>query len=93
MGELPISLSLDAHTAEGLKREAKLQHEDINVVAEKAIKLYVDRLDAERGMLRDLAAEADKGEFISSEAMLRWMRELEDNPDAPPPDPDILPHK
>ena len=43
-------------------------------------------------MLREAEAEADKGAFISQEAMMRWMDSWNDDgePELPMPEPDIF---
>ncbi|MFM8607984.1 MAG: type II toxin-antitoxin system ParD family antitoxin [Hyphomicrobiales bacterium] len=52
------------------------------------------RRDQERGTLdvrlREAIAEADKGEFISAEAIHRWMEQLDKDGEAAPPAPDVF---
>jgi hypothetical protein len=40
-------------------------------------------------LLDDLERQADEGFFVSEAAMTAWFDSLDDDPDAPPPPPDI----
>ena len=90
MGEVPLSLHVTAKLKGDLEQEAERQHVSADDIAEEAISWYIESQERERQILRERAAEADKGVFISSEAMLAWMEELETNIDAPAPKPDIF---
>jgi antitoxin ParD1/3/4 len=52
------------------------------------------RRDQERGLqdrrLRAAISEADHGEFVSAEAIHRWMAQLDSDPDAEPPEADVF---
>ncbi|WP_274626706.1 CopG family ribbon-helix-helix protein [Arvimicrobium flavum] len=90
MGEMPLSLRLDAETVEGLKREAALQDVALDDIASQAIKSYLDCQERERLLIQQRTVEADKGVFISSEAMMRWVEDLFDGKRTPPPQPDVF---
>lgn len=90
MGEVPRSLHMDADISRRLDEEAQRQSVSADSIAEQAIERYLVDQDVERRILRQRAAEADKGVFISAEAMLRWMEELDDDIDAPAPKPDVF---
>lgn len=93
MGEMPVSLRLAERTVEALNREAELQKVEPDDVAQRAIQSYLDFQERDREIMRQRIAEADKGVFISEEAMMRWMDQLEDDIDAPPPKPDVFIHR
>jgi predicted transcriptional regulator len=93
MGELPVSLRLDEQTVEALRREAKLQHIEPDEIAQRAIQGYLDFHERERVILREQTAEADKGIFISEEAMTRWVESWGTDHGLPAPEPDIFPEK
>jgi hypothetical protein len=40
--------------------------------------------------LRAAISEADHGEFVSAEAIHRWMAQLDSDPDAEPPEADVF---
>ena len=93
MGELPLALHLDENTRRGLEKEARLRDVPESAVAEEAIRAFLNRQAWMRRDIEEAVREADKGVFISEEAMLAWMDRLEDDPDAPPPEPDIFPNR
>ncbi len=45
---------------------------------------------AERRLLKERIAEADKGVFISAEAMHRWIKSWGTENELPPPKPDVF---
>jgi hypothetical protein len=46
--------------------------------------------EAERRLLKERIAEADKGVFISAEAMHRWIESWGTENELPPPEPDVF---
>jgi predicted transcriptional regulator len=60
-------------------------------IVKEAVAAYVDEHRAYKAAVQEALAEADKGVFISGEAIHAWLDELRTNPDAPDPDPDIFP--
>ena len=59
-------------------------------LAQRAIRGYLTYQEREREILRERIAEADKGVFVSSEAVLEWMKKIESDPAAPFPEPDTF---
>ncbi len=51
---------------------------------------FLKRSEAERRLLKERIAEADKGAFISSEAMHRWIESWGTENELPPPEPDVF---
>lgn len=51
---------------------------------------FLDIYANKREAMAVATAQADKGVFISLEAMLDWMERLDANPDATPPEPDVF---
>jgi predicted transcriptional regulator len=60
-------------------------------IVKEAVAAYVDEHRAYKAAVQEALAEADKGVFISGEAIHAWLDELRTNPDAVDPDPDIFP--
>lgn len=85
-----IALSLDDDTKLRLEAEAQWQSQTEAEVASDAIKSYLDRQSHLRRALEAASAEADKGVFISSEAMMGWVKDLFDGKKTPPPEPDVF---
>jgi hypothetical protein len=52
---------------------------------------FLESSEAERRLLKERVAEADKGIFISAEAMHRWIESWGTGCELPPPEPDIFP--
>ena len=90
MGEVPLSLHVTAQLKEELEQEARLQRIEPEQLVQHAIRLYLDDQEVERKIMRERVAEADKGVFVSEEAMLLWMDQLDEDIDAPPPKPDVF---
>lgn len=90
MGEHQLALHIDSETKQRLEAEARWQRQSEAEVATDAIKAYLDRQAQLRKTLEAAAAEADKGAFISSEAMMPWVKNLLDGKKAPPPEPDVF---
>lgn len=88
MGE--ALLRLDDEVLQGLAREASLAETSESALANTVIHAFLEAQDARRRLLAERRAEADKGEFISEEAMLDWMDRLDQDPNATPPEPDTF---
>lgn len=93
MGEVPLSLHVEAELKKKLDDEARLQKISVESIAENAIKRYLEIREHERQILRERVAEADRGVFISEEAMNRWIESWDTENELPPPEPDIFPDK
>lgn len=91
MGEVPLSLHVDAKLKKELEQEARLLKVSESEIAERAIEAFLNLQAHKRDVIEAAVAEADKGVFISSEAILDWMERLEVDINAPPPKPDIFP--
>lgn len=91
MGEVPRSLHMDAELSRRLDEEARRQDVSADSIAEEAIEQYLDFEARKREMIRTALAEADKGVFISEEAMSRWVESWDTDNELPPPKPDIFP--
>ena len=84
------SITIGPQIKDDLEREARLQKVSAADLAERAIKGYLAYQETERKILRERIAEADKGVFVSSEAVLEWMKKIESDPAAPFPEPDTF---
>ena len=90
MGQHQLALDIDNDTKQRLEAEARWQDQSEAEIATDAIKAYLDRQTHLRNAIEAAAAEADKGAFISSEAMMRWVKDLFDGKKTPPPPPDVF---
>jgi len=90
MGGVPLSLHVDAQLKERLDNEARLQNLSADDLAQRAIEDFLELQEREREILRERLAEADKGVFISGEAMHRWIESWGTDNELPPPEPDVF---
>src|SRR5262249_41051924 len=73
--------------------EEAAESEDVSAsdMASEAIEAFLYARDARRRDLRAAIAEAEKGIFVSSEAVERWMASWDTDHELPMPEPDIFP--
>lgn len=91
MPTTPFSIRLDSEIKARLEKEAELEDRSAGYVAQKAIEDYLDAKDFFRSEMEAAIAEADKGIFISGEAVHRWIESWDTENELPPPEPDIFP--
>lgn len=91
MGEVPLSMHVDAELKERLEEEARELSITPDALVGRAIESYLEVRGAERESLKQRVAEADKGVFISGDAMHRWIASWDTDEELPPPEPDIFP--
>ena len=90
MGERPLSLHLEDRLRQSLEEEARLRDVPEADVAEEAIREFLDRQAWLRREIAEAVQEADKGVFISQEAMDRWVDGWGTGNELPPPEPDVF---
>lgn len=93
MTSVPFTFRMDVDTKTRLEKEAELEDRSASNIAQRAIERYLDAKAYKRECIREAIAEADKGIFISEEAMMAWMRSWGTDNELPPPEPDIFPDK
>jgi predicted transcriptional regulator len=87
----PFSLRLSPEIKERLDAVADSEDRSSSYIATKAIEAFLDARDAKDRAIREAIAEADKGIFVSSEAVDRWMESWGTDNELPMPEPDIFP--
>jgi predicted transcriptional regulator len=91
MASVPFPLRLESQLKDRLEEAAQNEDRSAVEMASRAIKVFLDARDARRRDLEDAIAEADKGIFVSSEAVERWMASWDTDHELPMPEPDIFP--
>ena len=91
MASIPFSLRIDSELKELLEAEARLEDRSAAYILQQAAREYIDRKSQFRDMVRGLEQEADKGVFISSVAVRKWIAARETSKPLPFPAPDIFP--
>ena len=89
MAESPVSLQVTV-SKQRIDEVARWNNITADELAQRAIESYLDIQESERLILEERIAEAEKGVFISSEAMLRWVKSWGTDNELPPPEPDIF---
>lgn len=91
MSAIPFSLRLDPAIKERLDAEAKRINRPSSWLATQAIEAMLEARAAKEEAIRLALIEAEKGEFISSEAMHRWIDSWGTENELPEPEVDIFP--
>lgn len=91
MPSATFSMRLDTKTKTALETEARRQDRSSAYIAKEAIESYLDKQAYKRESLAAAIAEADKGVFVSGEAVDRWMESWDTDTELPRPEPDIFP--
>jgi predicted transcriptional regulator len=87
----PFSVRLDDDLKVRLDKQAQRENRSSGFIVQQAIERYLDAHDTFYRDMDAAIAEADKGVFISEEAMHRWMASWDTDNELPPPEPDIFP--
>ena len=93
MGSTPYSIRLDDDLREALEREARAEDRPAAQLAVRAIRDMLAAKAAKREALAAAMAEAEKGVFISSDAVNAWLDSWDSPEELPVPQPDILPSR
>ncbi len=91
MSSVTFSMRLDPATKQALEDTAKALDRTPSYLANKAIEVYLEARTEKRQAILEAIAEADKGYFISSGSMHRWMDSWDTDNELPRPDVDIFP--
>jgi predicted transcriptional regulator len=86
-----LSVILSSKIRERLDAVAEREDRSASDVASSVIEAFLDARDARDDAIRKAVAEADKGIFVSQEAVHRWMDSWDTENELPMPEPDIFP--
>ena len=87
----PYTLRLDDALREALEQEAALEERPAAQLASRAIRQMVETKAAKRATIQAAVEEADKGAFISEQAMDAWIDSWDSEHELPMPSADITP--
>jgi predicted transcriptional regulator len=93
MSTTPFSMRIDTDIKARLERRAELEDRSAGYIVQKAVSEYLDAKDYMIKCFREAEVEADKGIFISEQAMDVWVRSWDTDDELPPPEPDVFPAK
>ena len=91
MATVPFSLRIDPSTKALLEQEAKRGDRTPSYLANKAIKNFLQARTAKRKAIKEAIKKADKGVFVSEEAVDVWVDSWGAENELPVPEPDIFP--
>ena len=86
-----LSVILSSEIRERLDAVAESEDRSASDIASSVIEAFLDARDARDEAIREAVAEADKGIFVSQEAVHRWMDSWDTENELPMPEPDIFP--
>ncbi len=92
MTNSPYTIRLDETLKKALEYEAALEERPPAQLAVRAIRAMVQARQAKRDAITTALQEAEKGRFISSDAMLAWIDSWDSQNEKPEPSTDIEPH-
>ena len=84
-----LSLRIDANLKKSLEEEARRERRSASWLAIEAIEALLRGREEKRAAIRAALDEADRGVFISRDAMDAWISSWDSDPAVPPPEPDI----
>lgn len=91
MGASPYSIRLDDDLRKALEREAAIEDRPPAQLAVRAIRAMLEAKAAKRAVLEEALAEAERGAFISAEAMNAWIESWDEAEEKLPPKADVGP--
>lgn len=84
-----ITMRIEPELKSWLEEEAKRQDRSASYLAKQAIEAMKAQSEAKQNMIREAVEQADKGEFVSSEAVHKWMDSWDTDEELPIPTADI----
>lgn len=89
MAGIPFSLRIDPRLKAALDREAEREKRSTGYILQRAAEEYLERRQAFDDMVDRLEAEADKGAFVSGEAVDAWVESWDTVEELPVPGVDV----
>jgi len=88
-----VSIRLPDELRREVDEFAKLTKRSRSFVVKEAVSAFIQEKRAYRVAIDEAVAEADRGVFVSGEAVDRWLASWGTDEHVPPPEPDIFPDK
>jgi len=89
MGSTPYSIRLDDDLRKSLEKEAELEDRPPAQLAVRAIRSMLEAKATKRAAINAALADADRGDFISADAMNAWIDSWDSDNERPAPKADI----
>ena len=84
-----FSMRIDDELKSAIEEEARREDLSAAQVVTRAVRSHLLAQEAERAAVEAALVEADKGIFISSEAMMAWVQSWGSDDELPMPKPDV----
>lgn len=91
MGTSPYSIRLDDELRQSLEHEAAIEDRPATQLAVRAIRSMLEAKAAKRAAVEAALKQAERGRFISAEAMNDWIDSWDQENEGPAPKADITP--
>ena len=85
-----ITIRVKPELREWLEQEAKRKDRSVGYIATQSMELTKRASEARDQMIQEAMAEADKGVFVSQEAVHKWMDSWDSENELPLPEPDVF---
>ena len=86
----PLTINLDNDLMLRLQQQAEAQGMPLERLVTEALQRLIRAQEEKQRIIDEALAEAEKGRFISAEAMHRWMASWGTDDELPPPEPDVI---
>ncbi len=90
MASARFSLRLEPELKEWIEEEAKRKDRSAGYIAIQAIETLKQASEQKQRLIKEAMVEADKGKFISEDAMTKWFLSLGTDDELPEPAPDVF---
>jgi predicted transcriptional regulator len=85
-----ITIRVEPELKQWFEEQAKRKDRSVGYLVSKAMEQTKRASEARDQMIRDAMAEADKGVFVSQEAVHKWMDSWDSETELPFPEPDVF---
>ncbi len=86
----PLTIDLDDDLMLRLQQQAEARGMPLERLVTEALQRLIRAQEKKQRIIDEALAEAEKGRFISSEAMTAWFESLGTENELPPPEPDVF---
>ena len=90
MSTVPFTFRIEKSLKKSLDLEAQAEDRSASYLASKAIKMMLELREEKKRAVHDAILEADKGAFVSQEAVHDWMDSWDTENELPKPKADIF---
>ncbi len=85
-----ITIRVEPELKQWFEQQAKRNDRSVGYMVTQSMEQTKRASEARDQMIRDAMAEADKGVFVSQEAVHRWMDSWDTDKELPMPEPDVF---